>query len=402
MKTGRLSLPAYVLAASIILVFVQLPASQAACSISGCGSGGETWTQTAQAFIDSDVPIVGVTSANSASSASSAASSFRAGTTAANASNSSNASDNSTAAPLAVSGESSRIVTKKVSSSSGYSFQAGPEGGSAADSSANGTAASGTTASKPAVAGVYVAPGSRADQFPEDAAQILKALDAVSEDEVVLDVAARSSGQAHLRGAVNVPHTNFFYENGSLRSIPELESLLGSAGIKDGDEVMVYSDTFASGEATAVLWALTYLGHEQARALDGGLDNWIGASLPLESLDAGPTTAAVYNASSPRTELLADYDYVISGQPQLVDARSFQEWGETKIGNATWISVESVLTEGRLKAGEELKGTFARLETERPVVVYSDDICEASVVWFALRVMGYDARVYRLEERARI
>jgi thiosulfate/3-mercaptopyruvate sulfurtransferase len=81
-----------------------------------------------------------------------------------------------------------------------------------------------------------------------------------------------------------------------------------------------------------------------------------------------------------------------------VDARSFQEWGETKIGNATWISVESVLAEGRLRAGDDLLGTFARLEMSRPVVVYSDDICEASVVWFALRVMGYDARVYRLEE----
>lgn len=84
-----------------------------------------------------------------------------------------------------------------------------------------------------------------------------------------------------------------------------------------------------------------------------------------------------------------------------MDARSFQEWGETKIGNATWISVDSVLDEGRLKVGEELKGTFARLEAERPVVVYSDDICEASVVWFGLKVMGYDARVYRMEERER-
>jgi len=243
-----------------------------------------------------------------------------------------------------------------------------------------------------------VAPGSRAEQFPAAAVQILKPLDALSEDEVAVDVSAnRSAGQPHLRGAVDIPYRAFFYENGSLRSIPELASLLGSAGISEKDELMIYSDTFASGEATAVLWALKYLGHEQARVLDGGLDNWIGASLPLESLESSPVPPAVYNAS-PRIELLADYDYVISGQAHLVDARGFQEWGGARIGNATWISAEDVLAEGRLKAGEELNATFARLEKGRPVVVYSDDICEASVVWFALRVMGYDARIYYLKK----
>jgi len=226
-------------------------------------------------------------------------------------------------------------------------------------------------------------------------ARILKALDALSEDEVAIDVSDnRSAGQAHLRGAVGIPYRAFFYENGSLRSIPELASLLGSAGISEKDDLMIYSDTFASGEATAVLWALKYLGHEQARALDGGLDNWIGASLPLESLEASFARTAVYNAS-PKIELLADYDYVISGRAQPVDARDFLEWGETRIDNATWISSEGVLTDGRLRRGEELNATFARLEKGRPVVVYSDDIREASVVWFALRVMGYDARIYR-------
>jgi len=55
-----------------VMLLVLTPATQSACSISGCGSGGETWTQTAQAFIDSDVPIVGVTSGQPASSSLSA------------------------------------------------------------------------------------------------------------------------------------------------------------------------------------------------------------------------------------------------------------------------------------------------------------------------------------------
>ncbi len=246
------------------------------------------------------------------------------------------------------------------------------------------------------VAGVYVTPGSRADQFTNP--QMLKALDAISEDEIVLNVAAsRSDGQAHLRGAINIPFNSFFYENGSLRSVFEMSAILGNAGISQRDEVMVYSDTFASGEATAVLWALSYLGQEQAKALDGGLDNWIGASLPLESRESPAALATVYNAS-PRTELLADYDYVITGIAQMVDSRSFIEYGKARIGNATLINPESVLAEGRLKAGSELDATFARLEKSRPAVVYSDDICQASVVWFALELMGYDARIYMWQD----
>jgi thiosulfate/3-mercaptopyruvate sulfurtransferase len=31
-------------------------------------------------------------------------------------------------------------------------------------------------------------------------------------------------------------------------------------------------------------------------------------------------------------------------------------------------------------------------------VVYSDDIFGASIVWFALELMGYDARVYRWQD----
>jgi len=146
-----------------VMLLVLAPAAQAACSISGCGSGGETWTQTAQAFIDSDVPIVGVTSAQPASS------SFRAGSTTVNA--------------TASSGAGAVVTTTKKFTSN--SFQVGQ----------------GSKAAVPEVAGVYVAPGSRAEQFPAAAVQILKPLDALSEDEVAVDVSAnRSAGQPHLRG----------------------------------------------------------------------------------------------------------------------------------------------------------------------------------------------------------
>jgi len=222
----------------------------------------------------------------------------------------------------------------------------------------------------------------------------MKSLDAIAEGDVVLDVSSsRAPGQAHIRGSVNIPAKSFFYENGSLRNTTDLEAILSKAGITQNDPLMIYSDTFSSGEATATLFALRRLGHDEVRALDGGLDNWIAASLPLETAE-NVRPPARYAAGPARSELLADYDYVLSGQAQMVDARTFQQFGKSRILNATFISPESLQEAGRLKNGTKLQDTFARMNASRPAVVYSDDIYGASIVWFALELMGFDARIY--------
>jgi thiosulfate/3-mercaptopyruvate sulfurtransferase len=269
--------------------------------------------------------------------------------------------------------------------------------GSFREGEASGATAGKTMSSTPNVAvsstdEVVVATGSRADSFPKP--EMLKSLDALAEGDVVLDVSgSRTPGQAHIRGSINIPAKSFFYENGSLRNTTDLEAILSKAGVTQDDSIMVYSDSFGSGEATAALFALRCLGHNEVRALDGGLDNWIAASLPLETAE-NVRPQASYVMGTAKSELLADYDYVLSGQAQMVDARTFQEFGKSRILNATFISPESVLDGGRLKNGTDLRDTFARLKASRPIVVYSDDIYGASVVWFALELMGFDARIY--------
>jgi thiosulfate/3-mercaptopyruvate sulfurtransferase len=310
--------------AIIIAVSALVPHAQAGCSVGGCGGGSDSWLESAQTFMNSDLPLVGVAGIQSTNSISTG------------------------------------------------SFQVGQPAGEA-----------------------YVATGSRAASFPAPA--MLKSLDAISEKDVVLDVSgSRSPGQAHIRGSVNIPARNFFYENGTLRSAADLSAILGKAGISQEDALMVYSDSFSSGEATAVLFALRYLGHDNVRALDGGLDNWIAASLPMETKEN--VRSPVSYAPRPEAELLADYDYVKSGRAQMVDARSFQEFGKSRILNATFISPENVLEDGRLKNGTDLKDTFARLNASGTAVVYSDDIYGASVVWFALQLMGFDAGIYSWQD----
>ena len=47
-----------------------------------------------------------------------------------------------------------------------------------------------------------------------------------------------------------------------------------------------------------------------------------------------------------------------------------------------------------VKPQEDLQKVFAKLEKDRPVVVYTNVGVEASLVWFALNLSGYDARLY--------
>lgn len=340
-KTNLLS---FVFALSLVLL-AMVPWAEAGCSVSGgCGSRGDYWTATAQSFIDSDVPLVGVTASASTEVSTAFTSSFKAG----------------------------QAVVDSTNKTS-----------------------EGTTGTVPKLEGVYVTPGSRADQFANSA--LLKPLDAVSPDELVLDVSNRlSSGEAHIRDAIHIPSKSFFYENGTLRSASELSELLGNAGISREDAVMVYSDTFSSGEATSVLWALEALGQKSARALDGGLDNWIGDSLPMQTGEN--IRPSVSYSAIPINETLVDYDYVKSGQAQLVDARSLQDYGTGKIGNATFVSPERLIEGGRLSPGKDLSGAFAVLDMNRTVVVYSDDINKASLVWFALQLQGFDSRIYSWQD----
>jgi thiosulfate/3-mercaptopyruvate sulfurtransferase len=237
----------------------------------------------------------------------------------------------------------------------------------------------------------YESPPFRSDLFPNG--RMIKPLLSVSSSDLPLYVFdGESSAQRVIRGSVCLPYKGFFSENGTLYPMPELVRILGQAGISSRDPVVAYGDNFSSGEATFMVWLLQYLGQEDVRALDGGLEDWLQASLPLDRPMVRP--AVNYYSSHPRPELLVDDKYVRSGEAQVVDARSFQEFGLGGSSNATFMGPERVLEKGKVESGEQLNQTLARLDKGQPVAVSSDDFRSASLVWYALQLMGYDSRIY--------
>lgn len=222
---------------------------------------------------------------------------------------------------------------------------------------------------------------------------------AVSSADIIIDVGkGYYDANTHIKGAIPLYWDGFLDESAMIKSAPELAKVIGDAGISRDDPVIIYGDCPECGGksvATFVFWVMRYLGHDDVKVLDGGIDSWKAAGLPVE------TTA---NMRSPvdyipklRPGLRANYDYVSSADVQLIDARTFVEYADGCIGDAVHIDYEQLLqNDGRFEDGAALDRLFTGrgLTKDKPIVVYSNAGAKASMVWYALQLMDYDASVY--------
>ena len=235
----------------------------------------------------------------------------------------------------------------------------------------------------------------RSDLFTNG--QILEPLQKLASSDTVIDASnGNGYGRSHIKGAIYLPSGSFVDASGTLKPAQELAEILGQAGVSRDSPIVVYSDDFSSGDSTFVFWALKYLGQDNLKVLDGSLEDWKASNLPVDSSQT-TMTAVSYNPS-PRSNLLASYDYVKSSGVQIVDARPFTEFGKGRIPGAISLDPVNVLENGMIKDGSKLSGVFSSLSKDKPVVVYSSDYNRASIVWYALQLLGYDAEMYTLSD----
>jgi len=229
----------------------------------------------------------------------------------------------------------------------------------------------------------------RSDEFK----QMLVPITDVSSSDLLLDISENST--RHIAGSIVIPYTNFIV-GGLLKSVPDIAQILGGAGVSREDSIVIYGECMPCGggpaPATFVYWIMKCLGHENVRVLDGTVEEWAASGLPT----ANKSTIKPPKNYTPmfNPDLIATYDYVKSGEPTIVDARSFQEFNTSSIPGAINIPYESVLNNRTIKNETALKRVFANLNKDRPVVVFTDTGIKASVVWFTLKMLGYDAKLY--------
>lgn len=230
----------------------------------------------------------------------------------------------------------------------------------------------------------------------ERAKSMIAPLEEAASGTIYLDISENST--EHIPGSIVIPYTQFLNDTAVL-SADDLAALLGEAGISREDAVIVYGECMPCGggpaPATFIYWILRSLGHDNVKVLDGMVEDWAAAGLPT-STDAGilPAKAFVPRVSS---NFSAEYSYVESGQAQIVDARSIGEFATSSIPGAINIPYESVISGNRLRDESRLERIFGILDREQPVVVFTNTGLKASVVWYALELLGYDSRLYSYE-----
>ena len=212
--------------------------------------------------------------------------------------------------------------------------------------------------------------------------------------DVILDVSPEAT--EYIQGAIRIPYAKFM-NNGSLKPASEIAKILGDAGISERDSVLVYGQCLPCGVNSAyVYWILKYMGHDNVKILDGGIEDWIAAKLPTETVPKVLPKVTYTPKLNPG--LLATYDYVKNGKVQIVDARSFQEFGLGYIPRALNIPYDQVTDNGQLKGEADLRDLFSSLDKTKPVVVYSDTGAQAGSVWFALEALSYNASLYSWQD----
>jgi thiosulfate/3-mercaptopyruvate sulfurtransferase len=194
-------------------------------------------------------------------------------------------------------------------------------------------------------------------------------------------------GSSYIEGSIQLPSKSLIQSDGSLKPLADLTNVVGNVGITEEDDLVIYSDCFSCGDETFVFWIMKYLGHQNVQILQGP-----AAGLPMA---ASTTTrpAANYSAN-PSPELLADYESISGGEFVVVDARSPDQFAAGHIEGAINIDYNRVIEGDWIKDDSALSEIFIDLNEDLPVVVYTENGGQASIVWYALMLQGYDARLY--------
>lgn len=241
-------------------------------------------------------------------------------------------------------------------------------------------------------------------------------LTAAMKDPATVVIAVGNSVDEFIAG--HVPKARFvLYDqiaidaNGLSSELPpvaDLRAVMQAAGITDRSKVIIYG---APIPAARMFFTLDYLGHPNARLLNGGLNAWKASGGAIEiSAPKTATPASFTPKPHPEKVVTADWikDRLSSDKMRLLDARPDNEFTGADGGmggahvkghlpDAQQLVWNSLLdSTGKFLPDAELKKKFDAIGADKntPLVSYCMVGMRASVTYFVARHLGYDARLY--------
>jgi thiosulfate/3-mercaptopyruvate sulfurtransferase len=194
--------------------------------------------------------------------------------------------------------------------------------------------------------------------------------------------------------------------------LPDLADLQAAArrwGVRAGSRVVAY-DAVGATSAARAWWLLRWAGVTDVRLLDGGLDAWTAAGLPLESGEVVPEPGDIALTQGELPTLTPDDAgrLASSGRGLLLDARAGERFrGEVEPvdpraghvpGAVSAPTTANLGPDGRFLDEAALRERFAALGVEgvpdQQVGVYCGSGVTAAHEVAALAMLGVDAALY--------
>ncbi|NEQ55173.1 MAG: sulfurtransferase [Leptolyngbya sp. SIO3F4] len=218
----------------------------------------------------------------------------------------------------------------------------------------------------------------------------------------------RQYNQGHIPGAYYLDldrHlSHYVQKHGGRHPLPywpKFVDNLNLLGIQSQPQtpVVIY-DASRFAFAARLWWMLRYLGHDNVALLDGGINAWVGAGLPLSEETPTPKTGQF--VPQPQIDWVVDINYVRQHKDEigtmLVDSRSADRFrGEREpidpiagsVPGAVNYFWKDVSTDaGLLKSSDELANHWRVMDDADEVIVYCGSGVTACVNLFSQVVAG--------------
>ena len=219
--------------------------------------------------------------------------------------------------------------------------------------------------------------------------------------------------EAHLPGAVFIdidavsdptsalPHT--------FPAARHFAETVGSFGIGRNDHIVVY-DTQGLFSAARMWWLFRVFGARNVQVLDGGLPKWLADGHAVETGQARPRAAVVFEAALNENAVayIDDVKSALGSEVQIIDARGAPRFNaqvpEPRAGvrsghmpGALNLPFGTLLNaDGTIKGGSELEAAFKEIgvDFERPVITSCGSGVTAAILTLGLKLLGKPSRLY--------
>ncbi|MEM9809177.1 MAG: sulfurtransferase [Cyanobacteria bacterium P01_D01_bin.56] len=214
--------------------------------------------------------------------------------------------------------------------------------------------------------------------------------------------------QGHIPGAyyldLNQQLSSAVQPHGGRHPLPDWSKFvdtLNQLGLQSNPQtpVVIY-DAARFAFAARLWWMLRYLGHENVVLLDGGIDAWMEAGLPLSH--ETPSAQEGHFVPQPQANWIVDIDYVRQHKDKsstlIIDSRSAERFrGEREpidpiagsVPGAVNYFWKEISTEtGQLKSPEDLAAHWQSVDDANEVIVYCGSGVTACVNLFSRVVAG--------------